>query len=339
KLIYAFDNSISRGTGSIILWITIFLLLVIFSLSVLVWVSGHSPEESISDQAWVFLESVLVSLKYRPNNNGYYIYSIASFILFVTSVLLSGALIGAITNGLRDKLAELRQGHSNIIESGHTVILGWSPDIFTIVSELLIANENQTKCKIVILGLPPRLQMKHDIFRHFGKISRHKILCRQGDRRKLNDLEQLSLNSAKSIIINPYTEFSGDIVKSLLAVINGKKENEKAFHVVTAVDDYESFETCKIIGKDEVEVVHASDFFARLEAQTCRQAGLPYVYAELLKFAGDEIYSQLEPKLYGKSYGEILSLYCDSSIIGLLTPENKIFLNPDREMKISEGYK
>lgn len=308
-------------------------------MSALVWLAGSSPENSFSEQIWIFLESVLVFFQYQPNNNGYYIYSFATFILFVTSVLLSGALIGAITNGLSDKLAELRHGHSSIIESGHTVILGWSPNVYTIVSELLIANENQKKCKVVILGLPARAEMVKDIYKHFGKTGGAKIICRQGDRRNLNDLSQLSLNTAKSIIINPYTSFSGDIVKSLLAVINGKLQKDKAYHVVTAVDDYELFETCKIIGKDEVEVVYASDFFARLEAQTCRQEGLPYVYAELLNYSGDEIYSQLEPSLYGKSYGDILPLYNDSSIIGLCTETNQIFLNPDRGMEIREGFK
>ena len=32
------------------------------------------------------------------------------------------------------------------------------------------------------------------------------------------------------------------------------------------------------------------NFLARLEAQTCRQHGLPLIYEEILNFAGDEIY-------------------------------------------------
>ncbi|MBI5829315.1 MAG: hypothetical protein HZB20_07185, partial [Chloroflexi bacterium] len=44
------------------------------------------------------------------------------------------ALIGIINNGIEDKLDELRKGRSNVIESGHTVILGWSPQVFSIIS-------------------------------------------------------------------------------------------------------------------------------------------------------------------------------------------------------------
>jgi ion channel POLLUX/CASTOR len=339
RLLYAFDNSISRGTGSIIVWIFLVFSGTIFSMALLVWLAESSSGNSLSEQSWIFVETVLGYFKYQPNRNGFYIYSFATFILFATSVLLSGALIGAITNGLRDKLAELRHGHSNIIESGHTVILGWSPNVFTIISELLIANQNQKKSSIVILGTPSRLEMSKEIDRHFGKKCRTKILCRQGDRRILNDLAQLSLETSKSIIINPYTIFPGDIVKSLLAVINGKVRKDKVYHVVAAVDNHELFKTCEIIGKNEVEVVHASDFFGRLEAQTCRQAGLPYVYTELLNFAGDEIYFQLETKLYGKTYGEILNLYHNSAIIGLCTETNKILLNPDSATEIREGFK
>src|SRR5436190_2001409 len=45
--------------------------------------------------------------------------------IFVTSIL-----IGTITSGIEAKLDELRKGRSHIIESNHTVILGWSEQIF-----------------------------------------------------------------------------------------------------------------------------------------------------------------------------------------------------------------
>ena len=38
------------------------------------------------------------------------------------------------------------------------------------------------------------------------------------------------------------------------------------------------------LGKDELQLIESNDFLARLEAQTCRQLGLPYVYEELFNF-------------------------------------------------------
>ena len=52
--------------------------------------------------------------------------------LFVVS-----ALIGIINTGIEGKLTTLRKGRSRVIEENHTVILGWSQQVFTVVAELV----------------------------------------------------------------------------------------------------------------------------------------------------------------------------------------------------------
>jgi ion channel POLLUX/CASTOR len=39
-----------------------------------------------------------------------------------------------------------------VAERDHTVILGWSPQIFTVLSELIRANENQRRACIAVLA-------------------------------------------------------------------------------------------------------------------------------------------------------------------------------------------
>jgi len=46
----------------------------------------------------------------------------------------------------------MRKGRSRVIERNHTLILGWSPTVFAIIGELIIANENQRRPRIVILA-------------------------------------------------------------------------------------------------------------------------------------------------------------------------------------------
>ena len=142
KLYYAIDNSLSKGTGSIILWLFIVLMLIILSMASLVWVAGVSPEESLIDQIGVFAKIVM---KFKVPTSDALIFNLAAFILFITGLFVSGAFIGALTTGLSDKLAKLREGNSPAIETGHTVILGWSYHIFSLISELVIANENQPR--------------------------------------------------------------------------------------------------------------------------------------------------------------------------------------------------
>ena len=59
RLCYAIDNSLSKGTSSIILWLLIILIFIVLSMASLVWVAGVSPEESLIDQIGVFAKIVM----------------------------------------------------------------------------------------------------------------------------------------------------------------------------------------------------------------------------------------------------------------------------------------
>ena len=52
-------------------------------------------------------------------------------------------LIGFLSSKIVDKLDNLKKGRTRVVEDNHTVILGWSSKIFTIIGELIIANENK----------------------------------------------------------------------------------------------------------------------------------------------------------------------------------------------------
>jgi hypothetical protein len=60
RLIYKIDNSISHGTGNIILWLAIILAIMVLTMALLVWFSDTSPENSLSDQIWRFFEHGLI---------------------------------------------------------------------------------------------------------------------------------------------------------------------------------------------------------------------------------------------------------------------------------------
>lgn len=94
-----------------------------------------------------------------------------------------------------------------------------------------------------------------------------------------------------------------------------------------------------MVGREEVELVPASDLIARITAQTCRQSGLSVAYTELLDFGGDEIYIKAEPSLVGKTFGEALFAYEDSAVIGLHSKDDRIQLNPPMQTKLAQGDK
>jgi ion channel POLLUX/CASTOR len=88
-----------------------------------------------------------------------------------------------ITTGMGRKLEELRRGRSTVLEHGHTLILGWSAKIFTVISELSIANENQSRRVIVVLGDEDKVTMEEAIRARVPDTHGTRIVCRTGNSR------------------------------------------------------------------------------------------------------------------------------------------------------------
>ena len=68
-----------------------------------------------------------------------------------------------INTGLEGKLDELRKGRSLVLEQDHTIIFNWSPSIFDVISELVIANESRRKPRIVVMADRDKVEMEDEI--------------------------------------------------------------------------------------------------------------------------------------------------------------------------------
>jgi voltage-gated potassium channel Kch len=234
----------------------------------------------------------------------------------------------------------LRKGRSRVVEENQTVILGWSSQIFTIISELVAANANQPKSCIVVLGDHDKVEMEDEIKGKVGATGKMRVVCRSGNPIDLDDLELASLETSRAIIIlspegkdNP----DADVIKTILAITNGANRRPQPYHIVAEIRDLKNMEVARMVGKDEVELVLVGDLIARIIAQTCRQSGLSIVYTELLDFGGDEIYFKEELGLAGKTFGEALLAYADSTVMGLCSKGGTPRLNPPMETRLQPG--
>ena len=60
--------------------------------------------------------------------------------LGVGGIFVVSTLVGLLVTGMNQRLELLRKGRSLVVETDHTVILGWSDQVYTVVSELVEAN-------------------------------------------------------------------------------------------------------------------------------------------------------------------------------------------------------
>ncbi len=355
RLRYSFDNLMSKGTiAPIMLLFTVSLVMVLL-LSLVLLASGVIPVDSGSvlgvkdnnnigflDVVWLVILRALDggTISQDPIVPGFLIFT---FITTVGGVMLLSVLIAIVNRGVARKLVELRKGKSFVVEENHTVILGWSFQIFQIISELVIANENQKGLSIVILSEKDKVDMEDEIRSKVHDFRSTRIVCRRGNPIDLNDLEIINVHKARSIIIlaPENTDPDSMVIKTILAITNNPNRvpYPHKYHIVAEIRDPRNVGIAKIAGKDEVQLVIFDHVISRITAQTCRQPGLSVVFTELLDFEGDEIYFQEERTMLGKTFIEVLFSYETSTIIGIRHKDGKIELKPKMDTIIEEGSK
>lgn len=341
KLRYKFDNLMAKGPIALIGWLGVLSLVLVVVAALILSVTGFTQDDG---ETMNFVEASWKSLMRTldPGTMGGdtgWGFRIIMLGVTLGGIFIVSTLIGVLASGISNKLDELRKGHSFVVEKGHTLILGWSEKIFPIISELLIANENQKNPVIVILGHLDKVVMEDEIKARIPDTKNTRVICRSGSTIDLNDLEIVNPHDSRSIIVLTQDGNDPDInvIKSILALTNNPKRRQEPYHIVAEISDNNNKEVAEMIASGEVTLVHTEDLISRVIAQSCRQSGLSVVYTELLDFDGDEIYFEKEPALIGKTFKDAVMSYEDSTIIGLRKKEGKLTINPPMETVFESG--
>jgi voltage-gated potassium channel Kch len=340
RLRYKSDEVLSRGTLGIILWLAAVTMLVILVTAIVIAILdggfNDSTDAGFVEGAWQSLLRV-IDPGAMAGDSGWWV-RLTALGVTIAGIFLASALIGIIATGLDAKIADLRKGRSFVVENGHTVILGWSPRLFTIVSELTVANENHPGLAIVVLADLDKTEMEDDIRDRVPDLRGSKLVCRSGEPSTPADLGMVNIEAARSVVVLGESTPAGDadVVKTLLAV----KAREGVLGSMPAVVEISEDRTARALehafGAD-VLCVRSADVVARVTAQSCRQSGLSVVVQELLDFDGDEIYFEEAPALVGHTFAEALLAYPTSTIIGRSAADGTIEVNPPSTTRFGEG--
>ncbi|MDP2342773.1 MAG: potassium transporter TrkA [Deltaproteobacteria bacterium] len=348
RMRYAFDNTLAKGTIALIAWLAVVTLGAIAFFAAILAISGFNnvgEAEGLSfiEAAWGSLMRTFDAGNMAGDTG--WPYRIVTLCVTLIGIFVMSTLIGVLSSGLEAQIEELRKGRSRVVEKDHTVILGWSEQIFPILTELIEANTSRKNAAIVILGAKDKVEMEDEIRDKISDFKGTSVICRTGSPVEIHDLHIVSIDSARSIIVlAPDDEEGGksedpdvDVIKALLAVTNSPDRKKGKYHLVAEVRDPKNVQVAEMIGKDEVELVLVGDLIARIMAQTCRQSGLSVVYTELLDFGGVEIYFKEEPQLANRKFAECLLAHEDSAVIGIRPANGRPVLNPPMNTVIGAG--
>ncbi|WP_169984700.1 CASTOR/POLLUX-related putative ion channel [Microbispora sp. H10836] len=334
RLSYWFDNTMARGTAALIGWLAMVSLGLIVVVSALtVWLT---PDEALKYHGWPGVLWLALMHALSPGKIAGDA-GTAPFLAIMLGASLGGIfivsiLVGVLSAGLRGKIEELRKGRSRVIESGHTVILGWSEQLYTIVSELVKAHASQHGSVIAILADKDKPAMEDAIRARVGDTGRTRLVCRTGRPTEPTDLDLLSLNTARTIVVLSPEKDDPDahVIKTLLALAKRAGDHPP---VVAAVASSRNMAAARLAGGPGVHLVDSDDIAARLIVQSSRQSGMSVVCMDLLNFDGGEIYLRRDPSLADRSYGRALDAYATATVLGLRT-SGGVALNPPADTVI-----
>ncbi len=349
RLRYRFDNLMAKGTGAQILLLAAAtgVLVGITALAVLAF--GVVPEDdnhhadSFGRLVWKALMHALDAGAVGGDPGSW---TFLFIMLFVTlgGIFVLSALIGILNNGFGALIEGLRRGRSVVIESGHTVVLGWSPKIDTLLSELAAAGANQRDACVVILADRDKVAMDEHVA---GVVEGKKlrVVTRRGSPTLMSDLGLVGLATSKAVIVlAPELHEGGEamaphesdtvVLKVLLAV---SKVGGERLHLVAELSDEKTEAVARMVVGDKAALIVAPPLISRLLVQTGRQSGLSVVYTELLDFGGAELYVKREPGLTGKTFRDGVFAYDDSSLLGVVTATGELLLPPAADRRFESG--
>jgi voltage-gated potassium channel Kch len=340
KMRYRFDNLMARGNVAVIGLLGLVSLLWVLLAGLIAFIFNVFPQ----DEEYSYVEATWRQLTFTLDPGTFSGdvgpgWRFLSLLTTLFGVLVVASLIGVISAAFDDQITKLRKGKSAVIESNHTVILGWNAKVFTIVSELVIANDSERKPVIVVLADRDRVDMEEELKEKVSDTKNTKVICRSGNPLDQDELLRANPYAAKSIIVladDEVADADAASIKTTLALTNNPNRPEGEISIVGEIHDPANLNVAHMVGKDEAQWILPLETISKLTVQTCRQSGLSRVYADLLQFEGDEMYFTEQPSLVGLTYLECQMRFPTSTVVGIVTEEGSI-INPPADRVYGAG--
>ncbi|WP_198676448.1 CASTOR/POLLUX-related putative ion channel [Kribbella monticola] len=337
---YWFDSTMSRGTPALIGWLGLASALLVLTTSGLLLALAPSDAKGHGGWHGVLWMSLLRTLDpgTMGGDQGGLFFLALMLTVTLGGIFIVSSFIGVLTTGLENKITVLRKGRSRIVEQDHTVVLGWSEQIFTVVSELAQANQTTRRSCVAILADRDKVEMEDAIRARVPELGKTQVVCRTGNPLRPADLDLVALRSARSVMVLPPDTDDADIqVIKVLLSLGSRAAEADGPHVVAAVADSANLPAARLAGGPRAQLIGADDLAVRLIVNAHRQSGLSAVCADLLAFAGNEFYLKAEPTLSGSTFGAAVHAYELGVPVGLRHGDDSIELNPAGDFPINDG--
>lgn len=263
---------------------------------------------------------------------------LTSLVITLTGVLLVSTLIGVTATGISSRLAEIRRGKVPMTEYGHTLVLGWSSKIKTLLTELALAHGDDKGFTVVILSTHDKSEMDEQISSWLRDGPKIRVLTRTGSPHTASDLRIVNPTLARSIIIlrNGLVDGDARVVKASLALLHDLRVPPDV-PIVAEMGSGDAAHALRGVVDGRIRVIEPGDLIARLIAQACRHPGVDQVLSELFSYEGSELYVRSVPEVARMPFADAAMSFESCIPIGLITGEGETIVRPDNDRVIDDG--
>ncbi len=335
RIRYRLDRLLARGTWVVLLWLGLITLLVVAGSAALLTVfpvsfTGNEDAPMAEDVWQSFLRVIDPGTMAGDVGWGR---RILALIVTITGLLIAGTLIGLIASGIEQRVEGLRRGRSLVAESGHFVVLGWSPRLRVIIDQL---TKSDRSAAVVVLADHDASEMDQDMRAELDPSLGQRLIFRSGDPQLVSSLEIANIYEARAVIVLVDDEDAqSDVVTTVFNV--GRAIGFERIPIVAEVGDVQTREKLLRVTGPNLHPVIVAESAARMVSLVLRQAGIGEVVEELIDSASPGVHVKEVPELVGGSYGDAALAFDVARTIGLIGADGALRLNPPKATSIRQG--
>lgn len=270
--------------------------------------------------------------------------------------MTAGALLGVVINDVEGAADEVVKGNSAVIETGHTIVVGWTPDTIPFLRQVAIAQrENARPRPVVVLADTDKEAMDAELADLRAEFPAFKVLTREGRPTRRADLERVAAGTAERVVVMSGPGESDSLGRSVSAAAWGiqsmRPRGAPPVDVVVGLSDGDAAnagaEISDALGGGSrgvsVTCVSSGSDLGKVLAQAAVHPGLHSVLDSLLEqsFSSPEFYVASAGGLGGRGYGEVRRAWPKGAVVGIIKSGQgrSVMLNPRDDVAVHKDDK
>jgi Trk K+ transport system NAD-binding subunit len=273
-----------------------------------------------------------MSSSFPSSDSGSLLYIALYTLLGLTGMVFTGMLIGIFSSSMRGKIIALQQENPEIIEEGHTVILGFRPGEYALLKEM-IANSEDEKRTIVVVENMERQEIEQAISRNINVPKNIRLISIKADTTNPAALKCCAIRDCSAVIVN--TREKGRTIKTLLALEILLANDSERPRIVASVDSHTQVFSKDMLKDNGITMLYSGDVVARLIARSTTQPGIYEALLDIIDFANYEFYFENADIVQGLPFGSVVLAGHKAIVVGLYR-KGQALINPPQDTVIQK---